>query len=1498
MSQSDARSIAIVGIGCRFPGGVNTLDQFWSLLREGRQAIGDIPADRVDLQRFHDATLQTPGKMSTRFGGYLSDIDLFDADFFSVAPRDAERIDPQQRLLLETAWEALEDAGADLAHLEGGRVGVFVGQWLSDFEQRLFAHPDELDFSMTLGSGRYAASGRISYAFNFTGPSITLDTACSSSLSAVHLAVRSLRSGETNLALAGGVNVILGPHIYVAYSQSGMMAPDGLCKFGDARADGYVRSEGAGMLALKRLDDAVRDGDRIHAVIRGSAVNNDGRTSGSMGTPSLAGQKDLLTCALADAGVAPMDVGYVEAHGTGTRAGDKVEIGALAAVLGQGRDPSAPLVIGSVKTNLGHTESAAGVAGLIKAVLAVREGEIPGSRNLKTPNPDVPWDAAPVSIPQVATPWITDAAPRRAGVSGFGISGANAHVIVESPPAPAPFARDDRPTPILTLSARSAAALRSLAGEVAEDLASGATALDDLLRFAQTRRTAHSHRAAFLATDAGELVAAVQAYAAGGPALAEGVADPRKPSKVALVFPGQGGQWSGMARGLLAAEPVFRAALERADAVIQAQAGWSLLEQLALDPGQPGYLGDRIDVIQPTLGAMSIAYAEWMKAQGLAVRSVVGHSMGEAAAAHAAGALSLEDALRVLCRRSTLMRAKSGEGVMALVDLPQAEVTQTLKGLEAKVSVAAVNSPRATVISGDKEVVEGLVARFVERGVFSRPINVDVASHSPQMEGPSRALREELADLAPSVAATTFVSSLLGRPAAGEALDADYWARNLREPVQFAQALDVLVDQGVTAFLELGPHPVLAPSIDQALQRGGSPVAVVGCGRRDEAESSVLLDALARLWCAGAAVDWSRGAAPARVVDFPLYPWNRRRLWVETADISRTNTGGNPLKALDDEARSWLHHTTWREPSRGGTTIEAPGRWLLIGDGEDLRQALSNVGVETDAAPLDSLEARLSALSQDEVNVVVVAPKGDEAAFLPVRVVQALPRATGVRLWFVTRGAQHPEGPARVDIDQAALWGAARVLADERPELWGGVLDLPADCLDRDGAARATAWLLDPQGEDQAALRDNRILVPRITRLETDNARAVWRADGAYLLTGGLGEVGLAVARAMVEEGARRLILMGRNGLPPRRAWSGLDPMSKDGRRVAAVREMEALGATIHSAVVDVADEADLRRFLDDYEAEGWPPIRGVVHLAAILDSRLIGDTSRAQFDAVMAGKLRGARNLDRLLPELDCFVLFSSTTTFIPQPGTAAYVAANSGLEALAADRRARGAPAVAIAWGQWRAGLLSGEAGAAVIAEQAQLGVGAFTPERGAGLFSWAAARRDPGVAIAPIDWSIYAKARSGRPEPLLREMKGASQAGDVSERLAKAQGAEVIEIMSSIVTEAVACTLQFAPDEVEPTREFGAMGLTSLLAMELRNRLEQALARPLSATLAWNYPTVLALSAYLADDGKARSPVIPSPQRPVSGDLAAKVAAVAQLSDADALSALRRGRRGASS
>ncbi len=889
--------IAIVGIGCRLPGGANSPARLWQLLCSGFDAIGPIPADRFDVDALYAERPATPGHIMSRWGGFVDDIDKMDAEFFGLSPREAERLDPQQRILLEVAWEALEDAGLPASRLAGTQAGVYVGMWLNDFEARLFADPDNLDLYMTTGSGRYSAAGRLSYFLDLMGPSLAVDTACSSSLVAVHLACQSLRSGESDVALAGGANVILQPHITIAYSQAHMMAPDGRCKFGDARADGYVRSDGAAMVVLKRLSSALADGDDIYALIRGSAVTNDGRSSGFLATPGQAGQAEMLRRAYANAGVDPATVCYVEAHGTGTSAGDPVELAALGSVVGVGRSAGAPCLVGSIKTNVGHTEGAAGVAGLIKAALALKQRRIPASLHVETPSPAVAWDNLRLRLCTETLPLPASDEPAHAGVSAFGIAGTNAHIVLEEPPIrPGDTHKPASAIHLLPLSAHTPAALTALA-ERYRGLLQEHASLSDICWSAALRRDHLPQRLAVAARTPAAAAAALDAFIAGSdhPALAVGAApgsalENAAAPQVAFVFPGQGGQWLGMARDLLAEEPLFAQVLEECDAAIAAVTGWSLLERLNAADGS--WL-EHIDEVQPALFALQVALAALLKSWGVAPDAVVGHSLGEVAAAHVAGVLTLEDAARIICLRSRLLRRVAGQGAMAVVGLPAAETEAAIAHVATQVGVAVTNSPHSTVISGDPEAIDALLASLQARNIFARRINVDVASHSPQMEPLAAELRAELAGLTPRAATTPFVSTVTAQQEDGSALDADYWARNLRQPVRFAESIQQLAGDGYTLFVEIGPHPVLVTAIQETLRAAASEgqasegqasegIAIATL-RRDADGPLALRTALGMLHTHGRAVDWS-AVTSGRMTPLPTYPWQRERHWLEVAD--------------------------------------------------------------------------------------------------------------------------------------------------------------------------------------------------------------------------------------------------------------------------------------------------------------------------------------------------------------------------------------------------------------------------------------------------------------------------------------------------------------------------------------------------------------------------------------------------------------------------------------
>jgi myxalamid-type polyketide synthase MxaE and MxaD len=900
-----AEPIAIVGIGCRFPG-ADSAAAFWQLVRDGVDAVTDMPAGRFDAEAFYDPNPGTRGKIVSRQGGFLRDVDTFDPAFFNISPREAACIDPQQRLLLEVAWEAFEDAGLTKARVAGSATGVFVGMWTNEYENKMFEAVSDLDVLVTTGGGRYAASGRLSYVFDLRGPSLTVDTACSSSLVAIHLACQSLRSGESDVVLAGGVNLILEPHISIGYSRSSMLSPDARCRFGDADAAGYVRSEGVGILVLKPLSRARADGDRIHALIRGSAVNNGGQGSDVLMAPNIAGQAAMLRQAYRAAGIVPSRIGYVEAHGTGTRVGDPVELAALAEVLGEGRPLGRPCWVGSVKGNIGHAEGAAGVAGLIKTVFCLKHRLIPPSLHFSKPNPTVAWDRLPLAIPQRPEPWPAESEPALAGVSGFGITGTNAHIVLEEAPPGGPLrprspaARGAQAPRILPLSARTPQALRALAERwvpllEGDDVADG---LDDLCYTASVRRTHHEERVAVVG-DSGRLLAEglrahVQGESRSG--LVTGRTTASRP-QVVFVFPGQGSQWLGMGRSLFATEPVFADALKLCEQALASHVSWSLLEELTAD-GARSQL-ERIDVVQPVLFAIQVALATLWRAWGVEPDAVVGHSMGEVAAAHVAGALSLSDAARIIATRSRLLRRIAGHGGMAMVELSLDEARTALAGHEDRLSVAVSNSARSTVLSGDVAALDALLVELERRGVFGRRVKVDVASHSPHVQELRADLLGGLSGLTPRRADREFHSTVTGAIEDGTGLGPEYWVRNLREPVLFHAVVERLAGD-VDAFIEMSPHPVLlGPVQDTVRTTNGAGIALPST-RREEDERSVMLESLASLWTRGYPVEWARlFSEPGRVVPLPGYPWQRERFWYQAGRsvAARVPTSRHPLLA-------------------------------------------------------------------------------------------------------------------------------------------------------------------------------------------------------------------------------------------------------------------------------------------------------------------------------------------------------------------------------------------------------------------------------------------------------------------------------------------------------------------------------------------------------------------------------------------------------------------------
>ncbi|MER5603185.1 SDR family NAD(P)-dependent oxidoreductase, partial [Streptomyces sp. NPDC002265] len=884
--------IAIVGMSCRLPGGVRSPEDLWRLVASGEDGISRFPDDRGwDVDGLYDPDPERLGKSYARDGGFLHEAAEFDAGFFGISPREALAMDPQQRLLLEASWEAFERAGIDPTTVRGSRTGVFTGLMYHDYGQGPREPAEGVEGLLTTGVSGSVASGRVSYTFGLEGPAVTIDTACSSSLVALHLAVQALRSGECTMALAGGVTVMAGPTVFVEFSRQRGLSPDGRCKAFAAGADGTGWAEGVGMLLVERLSDAERNGHRVLAVVRGSAVNQDGASNG-LTAPNGPSQQRVIRQALTSAGLTTADVDAVEAHGTGTRLGDPIEAQALIATYGQGRDGDRPLWLGSLKSNIGHTQAAAGVAGVIKMVMAMRHGLLPRTLHVDEPTPHVDWSAGDVRLLTEAVDWPETDRPRRAAVSSFGVSGTNAHTIIEQAsateePSPAPGSGSAVPW---VLSGRTEAALRAQAVRLAsylddndndydpaDDGGAAALAADAAYSLATTR-AAFEHRAVVVAESPEELRRGLAGVADGAtpPGVVTGTA--RTGGRTVFVFPGQGSQWVGMAAELLETSPVFRDRIEACERALAPHVDWSLTSVLR---GTSEVEQDRVDVLQPVLWAMTIALAEVWRSFGVRPDAVVGHSQGEVSAAVIAGALHLDDGARIVVRRSLAVRELQGRGAMASLPLPDEQARELVGRWTGRLGIAAVNGPATVVVSGDTDALDELLEHCRQEGIQARKVAVDYAAHSPQIERVEAQASEGFAGISPLPGSVPFYSTVTGGKLAADELGSGYWYRNMRQTVRFHDAIRAALADGHDVFVEVSPHPVQLAGIQDAIEAADADAVVVPTLRRRDGGRSRLMLALAQAHVRGVAIDWDAVLPGARRVDLPTYAFQHERYWLE-----------------------------------------------------------------------------------------------------------------------------------------------------------------------------------------------------------------------------------------------------------------------------------------------------------------------------------------------------------------------------------------------------------------------------------------------------------------------------------------------------------------------------------------------------------------------------------------------------------------------------------------
>ncbi|VEP15655.1 Beta-ketoacyl synthase [Hyella patelloides LEGE 07179] len=1525
-SPIETEAIAIIGIGCRFPQAKNP-QAFWELLLNGIDAISEMPLNESRSKLF------TRQNNDLKKGGFLEGVDLFDAEFFGISPREAEQIDPQQRLLLEVSWSALENASISAQNLAGTNTGVFIG--ISNYDYGRIQNLANNNVYSGTGNAFSIAANRLSYVLDLRGPSVAIDTACSSSLVAVHQACQSLRQGECNIALAGGVNLLLSPDVTQTFAMAGMLASDDLCKTFDASADGYVRGEGCGIIVLKPLNHAVRDRDNILAVIKGSAVNQDGRSNG-LTAPNGLSQQAVINQALSNAGVKADRISYIEAHGTGTSLGDPIELNALKKVLFSEQSLQKTCWVGSVKTNIGHLEAAAGIAGLIKVVLALQHKKIPPHLNFNQLNPHISLENTSLKIPTKLKSWSNET--KLAGVSSFGFGGTNAHIILEDAPLVSIPPKQERPYHIFTLSAKSEPALLDLVHKYQPFLeAQKDIGIADICFNANTGRSHFPHRLATVIESSEQLLQDLKVFET-GENIPELITD-RKQPKIAFLFTGQGSQYVGMGQQLYQTQPTFRKEFDRCDQILFPYLEKPLLEIIESD------IINQTAYTQPAIFALEYALASLWISWGIKPNAAMGHSLGEYVAATIAGVFSLEDALKLIVDRARLIQSLPQNGSMVAVFTDKKQVEKAIEPYIKDIEIAAFNGAKNIVISGEKIAVIRVKESLQARGVKTKILQVSHAFHSPLMQ-PILAEFEAIASkVTYNLPEIPLISNLTGQQINHEIATAEYWVNHLRQPVRFVDSMNTLEREGYKIFLEIGAKPILLGMGSRCLP--DTKALWLPSLRPNQKDWQQILESLRQLYLRGIEIDWSGFDEDytRNKVMLPTYAFQRQQYWVETpktANRQNTTSESNSTsivqllnqgntqqlaqqleetgqflpeqvkllpkllevlakqhkKELIEDAENTidelLYQVQWQPlEAKNHTALEhsqtsPSNHWLIFADTTGVGKAIakslqqsgdrctlvysadsyhnSETGIyylnPSNPSEFETLCTEAIDCSQDNLTRIIhlwslEAPPTEQLTIpalekaqiwgcgSALHLVQALSKqkfSNYPQLWLVTRGSQPVS--SKISPAQTPIWGMGRVIALEYSQLWGGLIDLDPKSSE-DEIEMLLGQIKSQQQEDQIAFRDRQIYVARLVKqlLAEGSQPFKLRSEATYLITGGMGALGLKVAQWMVQQGARHLVLTSRRGI------------SADNQD--EIVSLKQTGAKVLVYQADVCSTGEMNALFEEMR-KSMPPLKGIIHAAGVVGFQPLKEIQLSQLETMLSPKVVGGWMLHQLTQkmELDFFIGFSSIAAVWGSTGQAHYAAANHFLDGLAHYRQGIGLPGKSINWGPWDGGGMAD--GTQNLLNR--IGVELLQPERGVVALGKLLAENSPQTTVARINWNLFKQVYTAKGKGLLLEeiaskplqkQQLSSKSSNILQKLEGVSKKEGFDLLKTYIQTEVAKILKLKDSSMlSQNQDFFEMGMDSLMALEFKNELETSLNCSLPASFAFEFRNINDVCRYIAE------------------------------------------------